>query len=357
MKKLFVTLITLLVCTIGYTQIPKQQSLQDFGTWSVTPFMSAAYQNSDLDENDPFYTSTPIKLGWGINAGKQLSHFTSAHLNFFNNKWETDNDKSSYTTNLSQLSARFQFNITNGLIFRKWSSTQLYAFAGYGIIWYDAERISKMTFDTITVARNNTRVIPIGLGAKYRLGNRTSLNLELVYNQSNSDKLDAWGNSLTQKDGFTQFTAGFSYTLGKKKILEWDNPYQYLVPETVHDTTVVIQKIETAYVAPVVPKPDSVIVYYIAGHYQIEQMYLKVLDDLLERARDEGYGIEIMAYCDSSGTSEGNYELVTKRADKVASYAKHFISENAIKIYRYDESWAVYAPEARNRKVVVKLIK
>lgn len=357
MKKLFVTLITLLVCTLGYTQIPKQQSLSDFSTWSVTPFMSAAYLNSDLEENDPFYTKTPIKLGWGVNASKQLSHFTSAHLNFFNNKWEIDNDKSSYNTSLSQLSARFQFNITNGLIFRKWASTQLYAFAGYGIIWYDAERISKTTFDTITVARNNTRVIPLGIGARYRLGNRTSLNLELVYNQSNSDKLDAWSNGLTQKDGFTQVTAGFTYNLGKKKILEWDNPYQYLVPDVVHDTTVVIQKIQTEYVAPKVPKPDSVVVYYISGHWQIEQPYLKDLDVLLERARDEGFNVEIMAYCDSSGTSEKNYELVTKRADKVATYAKNFIGEDRIAIYRYDESWAVYAPEARNRKVIVKLVK
>lgn len=252
---------------------------------------------------------------------------------------------------------RFRFNITNGAIFRKWQSTQLYTYLGYGVLWYDATKTTKSTGTQSYQVNDITRVIPLGFGLKYRLGNRTSLSADLSYNHTNTDNLDTWVNALTSKDGFTRASIGFTYNLGKTKILEWDQPWAYLVPESVHDTTVVIQKIE--YTPPKVKetKLDTAYIYYFAGQYQIEEMYLKDLDHVLKRARDEGYSIEIMAYCDSSGTSQGNYDLVTKRADKVAAYAKTYISENQISIFRYDESWAVYAPEARNRKVIVRLVK
>jgi outer membrane protein OmpA-like peptidoglycan-associated protein len=357
MKKLVIMLALVLTGLVSFSQIPKPQSASDFSTWSVTPSVSFSYENTDVENNDPFYTKTPLNIGYGLEVSKQLSHFTSLQVNGFRTSLEASEKQFGFTSDISQLDVRFRFNMTNGSIFRSWQNTQLYAFLGYGVLWYD----SKQTFNLLNPGeysvKNNTRVIPVGVGVKYRLGNRTSLSVDLAYNHTNTDNLDTWSNGLTSKDAYTRANFGFTYNLSKKKILEWDQPWMYLVPDVVHDTTVVIQKIE--YTPPKTQpiKHDTAIIYYFAGHYQIEETYLKTLDHVLERARNENYNIEIMAYCDSSGNSKGNYDLVTKRADKVFQYATKFISEDRITIFRYDESWATYAPEARNRKVIVRLVK
>lgn len=357
MKKLFVTLAIMLTGLVGYSQIPKPQSLSNFSTWSVSPQFHFTYENTDLEENDPFYKRTSLNKGFGLEVTKQLSHFTALQLNYFNGDLETKWKNYTFRTDLNQLDFRYRFNVTNGSIFRKWQSTQLYAYLGYGVLFFDSKQTSDLTGVTEMQVNDITRVIPIGAGVKYRLGNRTSVSFDLSYNQTNTDKLDAWRDPLTAKDAYTRAAFTFTYNLGKNKILEWDQPWEYLVPESVHDTTVVIQKIE--YTPPKVEKVklDTAIIYYIAKHYQIEEIYLNTLDHVLSRARDENYNIEIMAYCDSSGNQEDNYNLVSLRAEKVRQYANKFISDDRIAIFRYDESWATYAPEARNRKVIVRLVK
>lgn len=355
MKKLL-TILCLLTVTIGYSQIPKPQTLTTFSTWSVMPYGSFTHGNTDVEGN-PLYKRTNRNRGLGLEINKQLSHFSSIQLNGFKGSLESDLADFRFTSALSQLDLRFRLNITNGAMFRTWQSTQLYTYIGYGILWYDATKSIKSTGVKDYQVNDIARVVPVGLGVKYRLGNRTSLSGDLSYNPTNTDKLDSWINALTSKDGFTRLSVGLTYNLGKNKILEWDQPWAYLVPESVHDTTVVIQKIE--YTPPKVTpvKLDSATIYYLANNYQIEEFYLKDLDDVLTQAQKGNLSIEIMAYCDSSGTSKGNYDLVTKRADKVVQYAKTFIDESRIFVFRYDEAWAIYAPEARNRKVIVKLIR
>ena len=356
MKKLFVTLAIVLTGLVGYSQIPKPQSLSNFSTWSITPYGSVLYENTDLETNEPFYTSTDLNIGFGLEVNKQLSHFTSIQVNGFDGVLETEWNKFKVVTDIRQLDLRFRFNITNGPIFRKWRNTQLYAFAGYGVLWFEASKKDEVGS---TVLRNKdiTRVVPIGIGTKYRISNRLGISADISYIQTNTDVLDTWSNPLTEKDGYTRITVGINYTPGKKKILEWDHPYSYLVPETVYDTTVIIQKIETVYTEPKVVKPDSVTIYYFAGNWQIEEPYLESIDELLIRARTYDYSIEISGYCDSSGTQKGNVELVNKRVDKVLQYAKKYLVEEKITSIKYDEAAAVYAPEARNRKVVIKIIK
>lgn len=357
MKKLFVTMAIVLTGLVGFSQIPKPQTLSEFSTWSLTPYAAFTFENTDFEKNDPFYKKTPLNTGFGLEVSKQLSHFTSVQLNYFNTELNTESSFNKFNSNVNQFDLRFRLNITNGSVFRKWQSTQLFAYAGYGILFYDATRTASLTGETVYEVNNNTSVIPVGVGAKYRLGNRTSLSFDLSYNQTNTDDLDAWVNALTSKDGFTKATFAFTYNLGKKKILEWDHPYAYLVPESVHDTTVVIQKIEYTPPKQEPIKLDTAIIYYIAKHYQIEETYLDDLDNVLNRAKDENFNIEIMAFCDTSGKQDDNYNLVSLRAEKVRQYANKFISDDRITIYRYDESWATYAPEARNRKVIVRLVK
>jgi outer membrane protein OmpA-like peptidoglycan-associated protein len=177
-------------------------------------------------------------------------------------------------------------------------------------------------------------------------------------NFTSSDRIDGTIVPYTNNDGYFRLAVGMTYTFGKKKILEWDNPYNYLVPETVHDTTVVLKTIK--YEAPAVVeqvKPDSAVIYYLTNSWTLEAPYLDELDVLLERAKINGYSINVESYCDATGTSKTNQLIISKRADEVLKYVSRVIETSKIGVSMYDESFAVYAPEARNRRVVVKIIK
>lgn len=357
MKKLLVMLVVLVATMTSYGQIPKQQRLKDFSTWSLAPFASAIYTNFDLDTNDPFYTNTDLNYGWGVSLSKQLSHFTGIKFTYGNTTLKGTAKQHTFETNIQQIDTRVHFNLTNGHVLKNWRNTQIYAYVGYGILFYDTKQTQLNGVDTSISVLNNTRVTPAGVGFKYRLGNRTSLFADVNYSLTNTDNLDGWSNALTAKDGFTQVTAGLNYTFGKKKILEWDNPYQYLVPDVVHDTTTVIQRIE--YVAPKVEivEKDSVIIYFTPGSWEIEMPYVEELDNLLKRAKQNNYPVNIQAYIDSTGAPKTNLEVVTKRGDRVFQYIKRSIPENQITVELFDETFAIYAPNARNRKVIVRLVK
>lgn len=361
MKKLFTILFTLVSLSLVGQDTLK---LKHFDTWSITPFIGTSYENMDLEENDPFYTSTPINFGFGVDVSKQLSHHFSGHLNYFNTKLTGSGVLIDYTNKINQLDLRFRLNLTNGHILRNWRSTQLFVYAGYGVLWYDATRSANGV--VVDEAKDNTRVLPVGVGGKYRLGNRTALSADLSFNMTNSDNLDGWRNHVTARDGYTRLSVGVSYSFGKKKILEWDNPYTYLVPEVVHDTTVVLTTIK--YEAPPVPEvvwPDSTTIYFVTSSYSIEEPYLAAIDSVVDKAikEDKTKFLCIRAYVDTTGLPQTNQILVEKRAKSVADYVhSRIVGETGTDvssftaIFLHDESAATYAPNARNRKVILSIL-
>ena len=366
MKKILV-LLFMLVSIYANAQTDTLK-LKHFGTWGISPYLGLTFENTDVSDNDPIYTNSNTTFGWGINGSRQLSHFASLHANFFNTKLKGEGDLFAFKSSLNQLDLRFQFNITNGLMFRSWRSTQIYGYVGYGILWYDVNRTNKLANSSGVIASGSTRVIPSGLGVKYRLGNRTNVYLDFCYTQANTDNLEGYKVPLTTKDGYTRLVTGITYTFGQKKILEWDNPYAYLVPESVHDTTVVIKTIK--YEAPPKPEviwPDSATVYFSLKSYSLEIPYLDQLDSVIENAvnhDDDIKHIRISAYCDTIGSDRSNKILVNRRANSVAKYVnaqilkKTGIDVSALtSIELNDESSALYVPDARNRKVVVKIMR
>lgn len=356
MKKLFTAISLLLICTVGFAQIPKRQTLKDFSTWSITPNAAIAIGNTDVKENDPLYKSATYNSGFGFEITKQLSHYFSLQGNYFTTTLKANVPQLDYSTRLNQVDARLRFNLTNGFIFKNWSSTQLYTYIGYGTLGYHATQNRTFKNDTLVPFIGSTRVIPIGFGFKYRLGNRTSISADLSYNSTNTDNLDTWNDPLTSKDGYTKLCIGFTYNLGSKKILEWDNPYVYLVPDEVHDTTVVIHEYKAPAAVAVAPI-DSATIYYIPASWSIEFPYLEDLDAVIARAKRNNYTVEITSYCDRTGSSKTNLELINMRALKVYEYVVKSLPVEKIKVSTFDETHAIYAPEARNRRVVVKIIK
>ena len=345
------------VSVFSYAQDrPSQDTLRlkHFSTWAIAPYISAPFQYTDIE---PISLSSKI-TGLGINLEKHLSHYTSFQLGYFNATLYNSKDGLNYRMDLNQFDARFYFHIMNGNTLRTWRNTQLYAYTGIGQLNHKSTIQDETTSETIKSVDAKALVFQLGAGAKYRLGDRTALFIDGCANFTSSDRIDAKIVPYTNNDGYFKASVGISYTFGNKRMIEWDNPYQYLVPETVHDTTVVLKTIK--YEAPAVvevAKPDSAVIYYLTGSSSIEAIYLDDLDKLVERANLNGYGIEVRAYCDATGSSKTNAELVKSRADNVIKYISKSFDATHIMVSTFDESAAVYAPEARNRRVVVKLIK
>ena len=364
MKKLLILL--LLITSNTFAQNPTK--LKDFSTWSITPLFSTSYGNMDINNLALINTFNP---GFDINVRKQLSYFTSIQATYSNTTLQAQNTKLKYTSYFNQLDARLCFNITNGFIMSDWKRTQLYAYFGYGILWYDATR------NNLDHYEGTTRVIPMGMGAKYNVNKHLSFVLDINYNQSNTDRLDAYVNPLTAKDGYSKISLGVTYTFGKKKILEWDNPYQYLCTtvrdtiysrDTIHsiDTIVVInndivEPVVVQKVVDVVPQkvinPDSLTIYYKYNSWTVSEITLAKIDKLVAKAKLTDSKILIESYCDTTGSDLGNLYLVTKRAGNIAYYIKNYYPSEKIIIKTYNESYSIEADDALNRKTIVKLIK
>ncbi len=361
MKKLFTLLLLLCVTSAFAQQSQDTLKLKHFSTWAIAPSLSVPFQYMDIEP-----ISASKKLGFGLNIEKHLSHYTSFQVAYNTAPIYSTNEGLNYEIRLSQWDARFYLHLTNGHTLRNWSSTQLYLYGGLGRLSHKSDIFSDTTDQLLKSQNGKATVALIGGGAKYRLGNRTALFLDGCANFTSSDKLDATKVNYTFNDGYFRLSAGISYTLGKKKIIEWDNPYHYLVPEVVHDTTVVLKTVK--YEAPPKPKvelPDSATIYFMSNSASMEVAYLDILDSVLEKAiqSDDDYKhIKISAYCDTTGSDKANKALVEKRADTVAEYVNSVIKKRTgvdvtelTIIELYDESAAVYAPDARNRKVIVSI--
>jgi len=355
MKKLF-TLLFMLLC-INFAQAQSSQDtlrLKHFSTWAIAPYITAPIQYTDVKS-----ISLSTKLtGMGINLEKHLSHYTSFQVGYFNTPLYITNKGLDYRINLNQWDAKFYFHIMNGNTLRTWRNTQLYIYGGLGSLKHSSKISDDSTNEELKSISGKAMVVSIGAGAKYRVGNRTSLFIDGCGNFTSSDRIDATIVPYTNNDGYFKLSVGMTYTFGKKRMIEWDNPYQYLVPETVHDTTVVLKTIK--YEAPTLVetvKPDSAVIYYLTNSWTIEAPYLDELDMLLARAKNNGYSINIESYCDATGSTKTNQLIISKRADEVLKYVSRIIESSKIGVSMHDESFAVYAPEARNRRVVVKIIK
>ena len=367
MKKIISLLTLVLITVFSYGQGLQSQDtlrLKHFSTWAIAPYISAPFQYTDIE---PISLSSKV-TGLGINLEKHLSHYTSFQLGYFNASLYNAKDGLNYRMDLNQIDARFYVHISNGNTLRTWRSTQLYMYGGVGRLNHKSTIQDDATSETIKTVDAKAMVFQVGAGAKYRIGNRTSLFLDGCANFTSSDRIDAKIVPYSNNDGYFKASVGISYTFGNKRMIEWDNPYQYLVPEVVHDTTVVLKTITHKYEAPKVDTvwPDSATIYYIPKSFSIEIPYLAQLDSVIDNAiANNLYNqLEVSAYCDTMGSDKTNQLLVLKRANAVVKYINQKVVEDTgydisqtISIVLHDESSAVYAPDARNRKVVVKIKK
>lgn len=356
-KSLILTLLFISTCL---SRVYAQTELENlvvkkFDTWGVGFHVSANNPNGDATDGKSMFNIMSPKFGYGITVSKQFSHFLGFELDYSTGTLGTDYSPYKFKSSFNQYTGRVRLNFTNGQILANYDKTQLYAFAGVGMMNYKSS--SEILNDGIS--SDWVHVIPFGVGYKRKLGSSTSINFELGYNRVNSDRLDAIKIAGTEKDGYTNLRVGLQYTLGKKKKpLEWDEALSYFKPIAEHSVdTIVIVKKEVSQQQDTAKKTvKSMTIWYDTGDYLINGIYSQDIYAILNQLKQNSDSwIEILAYCDSTGSEKTNNKLILKRSRMVHDFfVNEGIFQDRIKVYNYGMEFADSEILSMDRKVVIK---
>lgn len=359
-KKLFLTAFVTLMCYCSFAQT-NSIVLKNFDKWAIGVNLGVNNSNGDATDKETTFNLLNPKLNYGIKLSKQISHFMGYEFNYSAGRLAVNYSPFTFESRIKQLDGRFRINFTNGQILADYRKTQIYGFIGLGMINYQTDKFE----DSITIKQdaNWVHAIPFGFGFKKRMGKNTSINLELAYTKVNTDMLDGFKFAGSEKDGYTNVNVGIQYTLGKKKKpLEWDEPLSYFKPLEEHsvDTLVIIKK-ETIIVGDTSQKQpiNNLTIYYDIGDYLINGIYTQDLNTVLNQLKDnQNSYIEILAFCDSTGSEKTNNQLVLRRSRTVTDYfINNNISKDRIKIYNYGMEFAKDPILSKDRKVIIKFYK
>lgn len=328
--------------------------VKKFDTWGVGLHISANNPNGDVSDGKSQFSSMNPNIGYGLTVSKQVSHFFGFEFDYGNVILGKGGLSNQFVSRVNQFTGRARINFTNGQILANYDKTQVYGFIGLGM----------MRYKTTTIEPDATRadwvhVIPFGFGFKKKLGGMMSMNLELGYNRVNTDVLDGVKNSGSEKDGYTDFRIGVQYTLGKKKKpLEWDEALSYFKPSAEHsvDTLVIIKK-EIVKSEP--SKPElvrSLTIWYDTGDYLINGIYSQDMRAILKQLKDNPESwVEVLSYCDSTGSEKVNSKLVLKRSRLVNDYfVNEGVNQERINVYNYGMEFARENVASKDRRVVIK---
>jgi len=333
--------------------------LKNFDKWSFGFNVSANNSNGDATDKKSSFNLFNPKAGFGLTLSKQISHFSGFELNYTTGKLGIAYSPYSFNSKFQQIDGRFRLNFTNGQIIANYKKTQVYAFVGVGMINYSTSIISDSA--EVSVRDNDwVHVMPFGVGFKKRLGPKSSLNVEMGYNRVNTDLLDGYKSAGSERDGYTDLKVGLQFTLGKRKNpLEWDEPLAYFKPLAEHSVdTVVLVKKETIVMGDTASKKPlkMLTIFYDTGDHLINGIYSEDLNKVLNQLKqnDQSF-IEILAFCDSTGSEKTNNKLVLKRSRVVTDYfINNDISKDRINVYNYGMDFAKDPILSKDRKVIIR---
>jgi OOP family OmpA-OmpF porin len=223
----------------GAIQAQESQSttpVTPFSTWSIgvnagvmTPIAPFGGKND--------FSNWKSNFGYGLYIKKQFTNYLSLRLDGVRGKLSADNTEAydsgvmntgsvtGFETDLSYAgSLNAVVNMFNIDMFKKQNALQLYVSAGAGLAGYKPKITTGGT--TVAYAPDKTiseLIIPVGLGAKFRVSERVNFDLGWTVNFVDGDNLDgnyAGGNN----DKFSYASAGLEFALGKGKQLAWHNP-------------------------------------------------------------------------------------------------------------------------------------
>ena len=206
-----------------YLDTKAKDKLNKFSTWSLQSNIGVTYGTFDKVDNDLFETSVSSRVDLGLRASKQLSSLFSVNLDLYKTKFVGTSDKLLYNTKVSWYAGVTpQIQVGNVKFLDNYKNTIFYFYTGVGIINFETDVTTSKESYTI---KKTDLVIPFGVGAKYRLTDRSAINVEFAYNYYLGDDLDGYKQLYSDNDTYNRISLGYTYTFGKKKPLAWHNPF------------------------------------------------------------------------------------------------------------------------------------
>ncbi|WP_199119804.1 OmpA family protein [Pedobacter sp. ASV28] len=229
-----VALAGLIMCSNVHAQETNMGVKPSLSTWSIGLNGGVLTGISPLGGQNDF-SHWKASLGYGLYIKKQISPGFSLRLDGVRGKVKGDNSKpyndgtinsstiGSYNTDLrysASLSA--QLNMVNWSMFSQQNNAQLYALAGGGFVNYKTTTTPTGSSTETTGPAVNKMIIPVGVGAKFRLSEGVNFDLGWTINFVDGDTFDGYARG--SNDKYNYGYAGLEFALGKGKQLAFFSP-------------------------------------------------------------------------------------------------------------------------------------
>ncbi|PWS30906.1 OmpA family protein [Pedobacter paludis] len=234
-KALPVALAGLFIGSVAQAQEPATTSTTTLRTWSIGVNAGVLTPLSPLGGKNDF-SNNKSGLGYGFYIKKQFTPYFSLRLDGVRGKLKGDNTEAfeSGAINNSPVKAfdtQLEYsgtlsavvNMFNIDMFKKENALQLYASAGAGLAGYKPT-ITTATGTTAYAGGKNISelIIPVGLGAKFKISDAVNFDLGWTINFVDGDNLDGYYRGSNDKYNYAY--AGLEFALGSGKQLAFHNP-------------------------------------------------------------------------------------------------------------------------------------
>lgn len=205
-----------------------------FKTWSIGINGGALTGVSPLGGQNDF-SNWKSSLGYGLYIKKQISPAFALRLDGVKGKVKGDNAEpfndgtvnaspiASYETDIKySASLSAQVNMVNWSMFNQHNNAQLYATAGGGVVNYEPTTTAAGSSTAVTGNTVNKLIVPVGVGAKFRLSEGVNFDLGWTINFVDGDEFDGYARG--SNDKYNYGYAGLEFALGKGKQLAFFSP-------------------------------------------------------------------------------------------------------------------------------------
>ena len=200
------------------------QILGDFRSKGLTGSLVSSNGNAEY----AMYTQEVAQALWGTNKPKESVYFKTPY-------WQ---GAISAYIDLNNLGVSL-FNARKGMLVKR--RLAFYSYVGLGVISFDS-KIYSLTTDSAyhkylagVSGKSMEAVVPVAIGAKYKINNKWNIGLEYKLNNVMSDKLDAFVNNSTgiylrqgnyDKYGFASVALTYNFVGSNPSAenIEWVNP-------------------------------------------------------------------------------------------------------------------------------------
>ncbi|TKC13203.1 OmpA family protein [Pedobacter polaris] len=208
-------------------------SVEPMRTWSIGVNAGVLTGVSPLGGQNDF-SNWKNSFGYGLYIKKQITPGFSLRLDGNRGQVKGDNSQpyedgtvntspiSAYSTDLNySASLSAVANLFNWSMFKQQNNAQLYVSAGGGFVNYTPTVTTAANVST-EMPTKNKMIIPVGLGAKFRLAEAINLDLGWTISFVDNDQFDGYARG--SNDKYNYGYAGLEFALGKGKQLAFFSP-------------------------------------------------------------------------------------------------------------------------------------